>query len=319
MIPNSRQSLKNWCLRKLGDGVIKINISDAQAEDRIDEALEKFKEYHFDGSERIYLKRQVTASVLRFQTAVAVNTFTKGEKITGNTSGAVGKVYSQAADNLSVEFVYDSGSFSAGETITGADSSTAIVASSNFVTLGDKDNGWIPIDDTITSVIQLISSGGFSGGSLFSYNYQQAIQALPTFPSGGISYYYQQKQYMSLISQIFIGDKITNFQRIMNKLQISMDWKNGVNVGDYLILDAYKAVDPTEYEKVFNNIFVREYTTALFERQWGTNLTKYVDIKMLNGSTLNGEQIYNRATEKLAELETKLRDEYQNPPKFYMG
>ena len=47
--PASRQALKDYCLRKLGYPVIKINVDDAQIEDRIDDALQFFAEYHFDG------------------------------------------------------------------------------------------------------------------------------------------------------------------------------------------------------------------------------------------------------------------------------
>jgi len=60
-VPNSRQSFKDYCLRKLGFPVIEINVDDDQVEDRIDEALSYFWDYHFDGNEKIYYKHQVTA------------------------------------------------------------------------------------------------------------------------------------------------------------------------------------------------------------------------------------------------------------------
>lgn len=60
-VPNSRQQFKDYCLRKLGFPVIEINVDDDQVEDRIDEALSYFWDYHFDGNEKIYYKHQVTA------------------------------------------------------------------------------------------------------------------------------------------------------------------------------------------------------------------------------------------------------------------
>jgi hypothetical protein len=60
-VPNSRQAFKDYCLRKLGFPVIEINVDDDQVEDRIDEALNYFWDYHFDGNEKIYYKHQVTA------------------------------------------------------------------------------------------------------------------------------------------------------------------------------------------------------------------------------------------------------------------
>ena len=57
----SRETLKQYCLRALGKPVIEINVEDDQVEDRIDEALQYFAQYHYDGTERMYLKYQVTA------------------------------------------------------------------------------------------------------------------------------------------------------------------------------------------------------------------------------------------------------------------
>ena len=60
-IPTTRNDFKEYCLRKLGKPVIEINVSDEQVEDRIDEALKYYYDYHFDGSEKIYYKHQITA------------------------------------------------------------------------------------------------------------------------------------------------------------------------------------------------------------------------------------------------------------------
>ena len=45
-VPSSRTTFKNYCLRSLGFGVIDINVSDDQIDDRIDEALQFFAQYH---------------------------------------------------------------------------------------------------------------------------------------------------------------------------------------------------------------------------------------------------------------------------------
>ena len=61
-IPSSKATFKSYCLRALGFGVIDINVSDDQADDRIDEALQYFSQYHYDGIERMYLKHLVTTA-----------------------------------------------------------------------------------------------------------------------------------------------------------------------------------------------------------------------------------------------------------------
>ena len=60
-IPNTRATLKDYCLRALGKPVIDINVDADQIEDRIDEAVQYFAQYHTDGVERMYLKYKVTA------------------------------------------------------------------------------------------------------------------------------------------------------------------------------------------------------------------------------------------------------------------
>ena len=59
-IPSTRDGFRDYCKRALGFGVIDINVSDAQVEDRIDEGLQYFAQYHYDGVERMYLKYKVT-------------------------------------------------------------------------------------------------------------------------------------------------------------------------------------------------------------------------------------------------------------------
>jgi hypothetical protein len=61
-IPTSRASFKEYCLRALGKPVISINVDDDQVEDRIDEALKYYGDYHFDATEKMYYKHQVTST-----------------------------------------------------------------------------------------------------------------------------------------------------------------------------------------------------------------------------------------------------------------
>jgi hypothetical protein len=61
--PNSRQTLIDYCLRRLGEPVISVaqNLDPDQIEDRIDDAFLYFQNYHFDGVEKVYLAHQLTA------------------------------------------------------------------------------------------------------------------------------------------------------------------------------------------------------------------------------------------------------------------
>ncbi len=58
--PFTREELKQYALRRLGYPVIEINVDDSQIEDRIDDSLQFFADYHFDGVEKVYLPKQIT-------------------------------------------------------------------------------------------------------------------------------------------------------------------------------------------------------------------------------------------------------------------
>ena len=59
MAITTRQGLIDYCLRRLGSPVTEINVDDDQVSDRIDDALEYFAEYHFDGVEKVFLKHEI--------------------------------------------------------------------------------------------------------------------------------------------------------------------------------------------------------------------------------------------------------------------
>ena len=90
-VPTSRATFKENCLRRLGKPVIEINVDDDQVEDRIDEALRYYWDYHFDGSEKIYYKHQITQTDItnRYITLPeniigAVNLFPIGQALNTN-------------------------------------------------------------------------------------------------------------------------------------------------------------------------------------------------------------------------------------------
>jgi len=90
-VPTTRSEFKEYCLRKLGKPVIEINVDDDQVEDRIDESLKYYYDYHFDGSEKTYYKHQVTELnktnkyiILPENIIGAVRIFPVGGMITGS-------------------------------------------------------------------------------------------------------------------------------------------------------------------------------------------------------------------------------------------
>ena len=97
----SRETLKQYCLRALGKPVIEINVEDDQVEDRIDEAVQYFAQYHYDGSERMYLKYQVTADdITRARANETLTTVTDTADSTVSATFKEGKNYIPMPSNV---------------------------------------------------------------------------------------------------------------------------------------------------------------------------------------------------------------------------
>ena len=86
--PSTRETLKQYCLRNLGKPVIDINVDDDQVEDRIDEALQYFAQYHVDGVERMYLKYLVTEADITRMTTDASESVTSDSVTTAWKQGS---------------------------------------------------------------------------------------------------------------------------------------------------------------------------------------------------------------------------------------
>lgn len=88
--PTNRAELKNYCLRKLGFPVIDINVDEDQLDDRIDDALELYEQYHFDGVEKVYLAQKITSGDIKnkyITLADSIVSVTKVFPYTGTTVG----------------------------------------------------------------------------------------------------------------------------------------------------------------------------------------------------------------------------------------
>jgi len=193
----------------------------------------------------------------------------------------------------------------------------------HVITQTDKDNGYIPISSNVIYVSQLFPlNPTFSSVNMFDIRYQMMLNSLGDFLNfaGGMSYYYQMQQYLEFLDQILSGYPQTTWSRHQDRLYIWGEWSNGdLDVGDYIVAEVYTAVDPTTFSSVYNDMFVKNYTTALIKQQWGMNMSKFEGMQLPGGVTISGRQILEDASAELRELEEKLRLEQELPPDFFIG
>jgi len=137
---------------------------------------------------------------------------------------------------------------------------------------------------------------------------------------GNILEYVQTQQHMSTVDLLVNSDdKRISFNRHKDRLDIVMDWANEVSVGEFIVLEAYRIVDPAVYLQVYNDYYLKKYATALIKKQWGANLIKFEGMQMPGGVTFNGRQLFDDAVEDLVKLEEEVRLNWEQPVDFYVG
>ena len=319
--PNSRATLISYCKRELGHPVIEINVDDDQVDDRIDEALQFYQEYHHDAIEKVYLKHKVTGSSLTLSASVAGN-FTVGETITGGTSGASAVIKTASGTTINYAYLVDiNKAFAASETITGGTSSATATISS--ITKGNIENGYVTIPDLVTNVVKVfpINDTDTSTINMFDVKYQMHLNDMFSLGyMGSLLEYEMTKQWLSLLDMIIgTSDKYFDFARHRNTLRIDMDWSEEVDVDSYLIFECYRILDTDTYTDIYNDYFLKKYSTALIKRQWGTNLIKFEGMTMPGGVTFNGRQFYDDAVADLERLTEEARLNWEMPVDFMTG
>jgi hypothetical protein len=192
----------------------------------------------------------------------------------------------------------------------------------HVVTADDITNGYIPINDLVTDVVRILPlRETVSSTDMFDIRYQMHLNDIYSLGfMGSLTEYVMAQQWLSLLDLVIDSDeKHVNFERHMDRLTIHMDWSEEVEVGDNILVECYRIIDPDTYTDVYNDYFLKRYATALLKRQWGTNLIKFEGMVMPGGVTFNGRQIFDDANEEITKLEEEARLNWEQPVDFMTG
>ena len=242
----TRDALKEYCLRALGAPVVEINVDDDQLEDRLDEAIEYWRQYHSDGIEKIYLKYQMTST--------------------------------------------------------------------------DIGNTYIPLTDLIYGVTKVypVTTGTGSSKNIFDLQYQLRLNDLYDLTSTSIIYYQTVMNHLALLDFTLNGHTLYRFNRLQNRLYLDINWATDIKAGEYILVECYRAMDPATFPRVYNESWLKHYVTALFKKQWGTNLKKFQGLQLPGGVTIDGDKLYDEGKEEVESLEQELITKAA-PLEFFMG
>ena len=277
--PASRNELKEYCLRQLGAPVLEINLADEQCQDLIDDAIQFFQERHFDGVLNTYLKYKITQDDIDRGTAKP----DVGPGIT--TTSATSTI-----DGSSIEFDWK------------------------------ENSNYLQVPPSVIGVNKIFHFDGSNTltNNMFSVKYQLFLNDVYYWGAVELLSYAMTKTYLEDINFLLTTEKQIRFNQRMDRLYLDIDWES-MTVGDYVIMDCWTTLDPSDYNRVWNDSFLKRYLTATMKRQWGQNLIKFQGVKLPGGVELNGRQIYDDAEKDLEVIREQMSNMYEMPPLDMIG
>jgi len=277
--PTSREGLIDYAKRQLGFPVLEINVADEQFQDLLDDAIQIYQERHYDGIARMYLKYKITQDDID-----------RGQARGGDSTLGITTTTTTSTVGLSTTFDLE------------------------------ENNNYIQMPPSVIGVNQIFkvrSDTVYDG--LFNIRYQLFLNDLYAFGSIDLLQYSMVQTKLEDITFLLNPNVRYRFNIRQDRLYIDIDWGAAVNVGDYLVIDCFRILDPDDFTKVYNDQFLKRYFTALCKRQWGQNLIKFQGVQLPGGIQLNGRQIYDDGERELAEIRAKMSSDYEMPPLDMIG
>ena len=280
--PASRTELIEYGKRQLGAPVLEINVADEQVSDLVDDAFQFWNERHYDGVVKLPLKYQ----------------FTDDDISRGN--GTVGIVTTTVTQPASTGI----------GTTAGADATFKFEENSNYIKMP-------------TSIIGVNKIYRFDGSNtmtnnMFSVKYQLFLNDVYYFDSLELLTYAMTKTKLEDIDFLLNTEKQIRYNIRQDRLYLDIDW-GSVSKDEYIIIDCWRVLDPSDSTKVFNDRFLKRYFTALLKRQWGQNLIKFQGVKLPGGIELNGRQIYDDAQLEIDKIQDRMTWDYEELPLDLIG
>jgi hypothetical protein len=188
----------------------------------------------------------------------------------------------------------------------------------HLVTQTDVDNQYITVPDFVYGVKSVIPfRQGSSSANLFDVQYQLRLNDLYELTNTSMVYYTMVMQHMRSLDMVLNGYPQFEFNRLGNKLYLEVS-KTKLVVGQYIIVECYRAMDPEQNLKMYGEPWLKRYVEALFKKQWAQNLKKLQNMQLPGGVVIDGQSMYLEASQEIDELETELRDK-SAPLGFSMG
>jgi hypothetical protein len=315
--PATRQQFKDYCLRRLGHPVIQINVDDDQVDDRIDDALQFFEDYHFDGCEKIYMKHQFTQEDIdrRWIYCPDPVIFVTGVQPFDDSNSSVNMF--DLRYQLRLHDLYDFTSVS-----------------------------YVSYEITMQHIRTLNLL--FSGTPQFRFNrhHNKLMLDIDWVQDGVVGKYVIIECYRAMrpdtitltgtLTGTTSSNTMTGTATVFDQEILENDF---IKLSDGQEVQVRKIVNPTTIilskpltsnitnvtmtkvgiSDVWDDIFLKRYATAKIKYQWGSNLSKFAGIQMPGGVTLDGPRIMQEAMDELNKMEEEIYNMSSLPSEIFTG
>jgi hypothetical protein len=314
--PSTRTEFKDYCLRRLGFPVIQINVDDDQVDDRIDDALQFFHDYHFDGVEKIYMKHRITQDDIDRKFIYCPDPVIFVTKIFPFDDSNSSINMFDLRYQLRLHDLYDFTSVS----YVSYEITMQHITTLNMLFSGypqhrfnrHQNKIFLDIDWSRDATLgeyvviecyrKLVPDTIMLTGTVTATNTSNLITGTGT----------------TFDQQIIEGDIITisgqdaQVNRIISPTQAYLTSNLATSVTSV-------TATKTGVSDVWDDRFLKQYATALIKYQWGTNLSKFAGVQMPGGVTLDGPRIMSEAQVEIDKIETEMQAYNVLPPEILTG
>jgi len=314
--PRSRAELALYCKRKLGFPVIEINVDDDQVDDRIDEALQFFEDYHFDGTEKIYMKHQLTSEDInrRWIYAPDAVTFVTGVFPFDASNASVNMFDLRYQLRLHDLYDFTSVSYVSYEiTMQHIRTLNLLFSGTPQFRFNRKQNkvfldiDWArdvqPGQYVIIECYRTLNPSTITlTGTCSTTNASNTVVGTGTIFDQELL----ENDFVNFGSQTLQIDKINSPTSITVR-------------GPFTSTQSGVSMTSAGYSDIWNDRFLKLYATALIKYQWGSNLSKFAGIQLPGGITLDGPRIMTEAQAEIDKLEEQIHIINVLPGEIMMG
>lgn len=314
--PTTRTQFKDYCLRRLGFPVIQINVDDDQVEERIDDALQFWNDYHFDGTEKIFMKHQITAEDInrRWIYAPDAVTFITGVFPFDDSNSSINMFDLRYQLRLHDLYDFTSVSYVSYEITMQHIRTLNLLFSGTPQFRFNRHQNKLFLDIDWTRDLQV---GEYVIVECYRKLSPVTITLTGTVTADGSANTvtgYGTKFDQELLENDFItiNGEDKQVYRITSPTTLELQSPVSSPVDNVSVTSA-------GYSDVWDDRFLKRYTTALIKRQWGENLKKFGGIQMPGGVTLNGKEIYDEAIEEIKQIEEEIYNFNSLPSEIFTG